>query len=88
MPEKSVLFLMLYFRIRQRSLADRTPVDDTGSFIDVTFFIKADKYFFYGFRTALIHRKTFSVPVAGNTQELQLLFDRFCIFFFPLPGSL
>ena len=39
MPEKSVLILMLNFRIRDRSLAYRTPVDDSGTFVNIAFFI-------------------------------------------------
>ena len=88
MPEMSVLFLMLYFRIRKRSFTYRTPVNDPGSFIDIAFLIQADKYFLYCFGTSFIHGKTLSVPVAGYAQFLQLPFDRSCIFFFPLPGSL
>ena len=38
-PEKSVLILMLNLCIRDGSLAYRTPVDDSGTFIDIAFFI-------------------------------------------------
>ena len=37
MPEKSVLFLMLYLCIRNRGLTYRAPVDDTGTLINITF---------------------------------------------------
>ena len=39
MPEKSVLVLMLYLCVGDGCLAYRTPVDNTGSFVDVTFFV-------------------------------------------------
>ena len=38
-PEKSVLILMLNLCIGNGSLAYRTPVDNTGTFVDVAFFI-------------------------------------------------
>jgi hypothetical protein len=34
MPEKSILFFMLNFRIGNGSLTYRTPVDNTGTFIN------------------------------------------------------
>ena len=42
-PEKSVLVLMLNFCIRDGSLAYRTPVDDPGTFVNVTFLIQTDE---------------------------------------------
>ena len=38
-PEKSILILMLNFCVRNRSLAYRTPVDDSGAFVDISFFV-------------------------------------------------
>ena len=38
-PEKSVLILMLYLCIRNGSLAYRTPVDDSGTFVNISFLI-------------------------------------------------
>ena len=38
-PEKSVLILMLNLCIRDGSLAYRTPVDNSGTFVDIAFFI-------------------------------------------------
>ena len=38
-PEKSVLILMLNLCIRDGSLAYRTPVDDSGTFVDIAFFV-------------------------------------------------
>ena len=36
---------MLYLRVGNGCLADRTPVDDTGSLVNVSFFVQLDKYF-------------------------------------------
>ena len=38
-PEESILILMLNLCIRDGSLAYRTPVDDSGTFVDIAFFI-------------------------------------------------
>ena len=59
MPEMSVLLFVNNFRIRNRSFADRTPVDNSGSLVNVSFLIKPYKYFFNSFGTAFIHGKTF-----------------------------
>ena len=88
MPEMSVLFLVLYFRVGQGRLADRTPVDDPGSFVNISFFIQLDEHFFYRFGTALVHRETLSVPVTGNAQLFQLSLDRSRVLLFPLPCTL
>ena len=40
-PEEAVLLLMLNLSIGNGCLADRTPVDDPGSLVDISFFIKA-----------------------------------------------
>ena len=39
MPEESVLLLMFNFCIRKRSLTYRTPVDDSGTFVNISFVI-------------------------------------------------
>ena len=84
----SCLILMLHFRIGNRSLAHRTPVDDSGAFIDIAFFIQFHKYFFYRFRTAFIHGKTFPLPVCGGAHLLQLAHNTVSIFLLPLPAML
>ena len=70
MPEITILLFVFYLCIRQRCLTLRTPVNDTRTFVNISFFIQVDKYFLYSFRTSLVHCKTLSVPVAGNTQFL------------------
>ena len=88
MPEMSLLLLMLHLSVRKGCLAFRTPVDDPGTLVNISFVIQADKHFFYGFGTALVHCKPLSVPVAGYAQLFQLSLDRSRVFFLPLPGSL
>ena len=39
MPEMSALLLMLHLGIGQGGLADRTPIDDPGSLVDISLFI-------------------------------------------------
>ena len=87
-PEESVLIHMLYLSIRNRCLADRTPVDDAGTFVDIAFFIKADKYLLYCLGAALIHRETFSVPVSRCTELFQLINDLSAVLFLPCPCML
>ena len=45
-PEMSCLFLMLNLCIGKRSLTYRTPVDDSGTFVDKSFFMETNEYFF------------------------------------------
>ena len=54
---------MLHFGIRNGGLADRTPVDNPGSLVDIAFFIQADKHFLHRFGTSLVHGETLAVPV-------------------------
>jgi len=79
---------MLNFCVRKGSLTYRTPVDDSGTFVDKSFFVKTKEYFFDRIRASFIHGETFSVPVTGYTKLFQLTFDGSCVLFFPLPGSL
>ena len=45
MPEMSFLFFMLYLCVRNGCLTYRTPVDDPGTFVDISLFIEINKYF-------------------------------------------
>ena len=76
---------MLYLGIRNGSLADWAPVDDTGSLVNITFFIQSGKYFQNRLGTALVHRETLAVPVSGGTQFVKLFYDTAAVLFFPLP---
>ena len=85
-PEKSVLILMLYLCIGNRSLAYRTPVDDPGAFVDIAFFIKLDKHFLNCLGAALVHGKAFSFPVCRCAELFQLVDDLSAVLFLPCPG--
>ena len=87
MPEMSLLLFILYFRIGNGSIADRTPVYDTGTLVDPAFFMHLTENFRNCFITAFIHGKSFSVPVTGRTHLLQLFNDTSAIFLFPVPGT-
>ena len=86
MPKKSILFLMLYLSIRNRSLTNWTPVDNAGSFINISFFIQFGKYFQNRIGTALIHCKTLSVPICGRSQFMKLCHNTASILLFPFPS--
>lgn len=83
-----VRVLDINLSVRQRCFTYRTPVNDSGAFINISFFIQSDKYFLYRFGTSFIHCKTLSVPVTGYAKLFELSFNRSSIFFLPLPGSL
>ena len=85
MPEMADLFYMFYLCIGNRCLADRTPVDDSGTFVNIAFLMQLAENFFYSLGTAFIHCKTLSVPVSGRTQFLQLFDNTAAIFFLPFP---
>ena len=85
-PEKSVLVLMHNLCIRNRGLAYRTPVDDPGAFVDISFLIKTDKYFLNSLGAALIHGKALTLPVCRCSQLFQLIDDLSAVLLFPCPG--
>ena len=84
-PEKSVLILMFYLCIRDGSLAYRTPVDDSGTFVNISFLIQTDKYFLYSLGASFVHCEAFSLPVCRSTEFLQLVDDLSAVLFFPCP---
>ena len=88
MPEMSCLFLIFYLSIRNGSIADRTPVDNTAALIDPAFFVHFAEYLGHRLITAFIHRETFSVPVTGGAELLQLADDPSAVFAFPVPCPL
>ena len=87
-PEVSLHVHMLYLCVTDRSLAYRTPVDQTGSLIDQLLLVQAYKYILDRFRTALVHRKTLSLPIRRGAHLLQLGNDPAAILLFPFPSSL
>ena len=88
MPKMSFLIFILYFRIRNRSQAVWTPVDDSLPTVNQTFIIKIYKNFLNCFITALIHRKTLSIPITGRAHFLKLRYNSSAEFIFPCPCTL
>ena len=87
-PEFSGSILMFHFRVADRGLAFRAPVDDLGPFIDPAFLIHLNEYFQNGIGYTFIHRKALSVPVCAAAQFFQLIHDTSAVFFLPFPGFL
>ena len=79
---------MLYFCVGDGSLAYGTPVDNTGTFVDVSLLIELAEYLQHCIGTALIHGKPFPVPVCRRTQLVELVNDPGTIFFSPVPAFL
>ena len=69
-PEMTVLLLVFHLRVRERGVAERAPVDDPAAFVDVALLVHPDKDLGDGAVTAVIHGKTFSLPVTGAPQLL------------------
>ena len=67
MPKMTCLFLILYFRIGNGGIANRTPVYNTASLVNPAFFMHLAEHFGNGLVTALVHGETFSVPVTGRS---------------------
>ena len=88
MPEMSILLLVLHLRVRDGSLAYRTPVDNAGTLVDKPLIMHFAEYFLNCLRAALIHGKTFSVPITGGTHFFKLLDNASAILRSPLPGAL
>ena len=61
---------MKYLRVGDGSLAYRTPVDDAGPFINISFVVQLNKYLLDCLGTALVHGKPLPVPVAGDAHLL------------------
>ena len=87
-PEISGLIHMLNLGIRNGCLADRTPVDDPGSLINITFFIKADKHLLHSLRASLVHCETLAVPICRCTELFQLIDNLSAVLFLPCPCML
>ena len=70
MPEVPLLFFVFHLRIGNGCIADGTPVNDPAALIDPAFFMHPAEHLGDRLVAALIHGKTFSVPVTGGTQLL------------------
>ena len=67
-PEMARLLRILHLRIGNGRVAHRTPVDDTAGLVNPAFFMHSAENFRHSLIAALVHGKTFPVPVAGRAQ--------------------
>ena len=88
MPEVAFLLLMVYLCITEGSMADRTPVDDSGALIDVALLIQIDEGRLNGVCAALVHGEAKSVPVGTGADLVELVDDSGLVLLLPLPGLL
>ena len=88
MPEETVLVFVLDLCIGNRCLADRAPVDDLGSLINVALIVEALENFQNRVGTAFIHCEALSVPVSGTAKLLKLADDSCSVLFSPGPTML
>ena len=88
MPEEAVLLLVLYFSVRNRGLAYRTPIDNAGSLVNISLLVELCKYLKHCVGAALVHGEALSVPVGRGSQLVQLIYDSASVLFLPLPGLL
>ena len=88
MPEMACLFLVFHFRVGNRSMADRAPVDDTVPLVNPSFFMHPHKRFGDGAVASLIHCETLAVPVAGRSELFELRHDSVAVLFPPFPALL
>ena len=87
-PEMARLLLVLHFRVGNRGVAHRAPVDDPASLVDPPFLMHLDEDFRDGFVATLIHCEALAVPVAGRTQLFELVDDPAAVLLAPVPAVL
>ena len=88
MPQMPRLFLIFHLSIGNGCIADRTPVNHSGSLINISLFVHFHKHFSHCFVAALIHCKTFPVPITGRPHLLKLGHNAPAVFLSPGPGTL
>ena len=79
---------MLYLSIRNRGLADRTPVDDAAALVDQALIVELAERLAHGLGAALVHREAGAGPVTARAHLLLLLDDAVTVFILPLPDPL
>ena len=87
MPEMTCLIFVIYFRIGNRGLAVRTPVDDPFASVDKSLVIKVYENLTDSLVAALVHCEAFSRPVAGAAELFELFNDPAAELCFPCPCS-
>ena len=87
MPQVRSLFGIFDFRVGQRRLTGRTPVDDPVSAVDYALFVEIYEHFEHRLGTALVHGERLARPVARRTETTELLFYPAAVFLFPCPRA-
>src|SRR5262245_26644558 len=75
------------FDVGQRCLAAWAPVNESLRSVQQAVFPEANEGFLHRKRKALVHGKTLMLPIAGDTERLELVQNRASRFFFPFPDS-
>ena len=88
MPEMTGLLLILHLCVRDRSIADGTPVDDPAALVDPSLLMHLHKDFRDSLVAALVHGEAFAVPVTGGTELFELIYDPSAVFPAPIPAVL
>ena len=84
----SLDFFMFDFKIGDRRLATRTPVDDVLAPINQAFFVQPDEHLAHGARQVLIHGEVFAIPIHGSAQPLHLVENCSAVMPLPFPHAL
>ena len=67
-PEVTVLFRILHFRVRERRFAARAPVDDAAPTVDQSLIIETEERLPHGFGAFFVHRERKARPIAGGSK--------------------
>ena len=84
-PEMARRLFAFDFKVGDRALKLRVPVDEALAAIDEAFFIEAHKGFNHDLRELRIHREVETVPVDAVAHAAHLLENRAAREFLPLP---
>ena len=87
MPEVSFLLLIFHFRVRNRALAARAPVDQPVAAVNQPLFVQADEHLTHCLGAALVHREALAAPVAADAHAALLGDDASAVLFLPLPRA-
>ena len=87
-PQVGLLLSIFDFRVGERRLAMRAPVDDAVAAIDETFLIVAHESVHHRRREVLVHRERLFGPVAGSAEAFELLDDPAAVLVLPRPRAL
>ncbi len=81
-------FFVNDLKVRHRSNAPRTPVDDVLPAIDQTFFVQPHERLAHRVRQLVAHREEFARPIYAGAQSLHLVEDGPAVVLLPLPHPL